>query len=44
MKRLEKYVFPKLVEQKKIAGYLFAGAWYDVGNPEIYKQAVAEYK
>lgn len=43
-KRLEKEVFPKLVEQHKLAGYLFAGAWFDVGNPEIYKQAVEGWK
>jgi len=44
MKRLEKDVFSKLVDQKKLAGYLFAGAWFDVGNPEIYQQAVKEWK
>jgi len=43
-KRLEKDVFPKLVEQRKLFGYMFAGQWYDVGNPEIYKQAVKEWK
>ncbi len=43
-KRLEKDVFPKLVEQRKLFGYLFAGQWFDVGNPEIYKQAVKEWK
>ncbi|MFA5022203.1 MAG: sugar phosphate nucleotidyltransferase [Patescibacteria group bacterium] len=43
-KRLEKDVFPKLVEQRKLFGYLFAGQWYDVGNPEIYQQAVKEWK
>lgn len=43
-KRLERDVFPKLVEQRKLFGYLFAGQWFDVGNPEIYKQAVKEWK
>jgi NDP-sugar pyrophosphorylase family protein len=43
-KRLEKDVFPKLVEQRKLFGYLFAGQWFDVGNPEIYQQAVKEWK
>lgn len=43
-KRLEKDVFPKLVEQHKLFGYLFAGQWFDVGDPEIYKQAVKEWK
>ncbi|MFA6382119.1 MAG: sugar phosphate nucleotidyltransferase [Candidatus Buchananbacteria bacterium] len=43
-KRLEKDVFPKLVEERKIFGYLFAGQWFDVGNPEIYKLAVKEWR
>lgn len=43
-KRLEKDVFPKLVEQRKLFGYMFAGKWFDVGDPEIYKQAVKEWK
>ena len=43
-KRLEKEVFPKLVEQRKLFGYLFAGQWFDVGNPEIYQQAVKAWR
>ncbi len=43
-KRLEKDVFPKLVEERKLTGYIFAGQWFDVGNPESYKQAVGEWK
>lgn len=42
-KRLEKEIFPKLVNEKKICGYLFEGQWFDVGNPEIYSQAVKEW-
>ncbi|MDX9893539.1 MAG: nucleotidyltransferase family protein [Patescibacteria group bacterium] len=42
--RLEKDVLPKLVEKRKLYGYMFAGQWFDVGNPEIYKQAVKEWK
>lgn len=42
-KRLEKDVFPKLVEQKKLSGYLFAGLWFDVGNPESYEQAIKHW-
>ncbi|MFA5021170.1 MAG: sugar phosphate nucleotidyltransferase [Patescibacteria group bacterium] len=42
--RLEKDVFPKLVEARKIFGYMFAGQWYDVGDPEIYKQAVKAWR
>ena len=43
-KRLEKDVFSKLVEQRKLFGYMFAGSWFDVGNPEVYEQAVKEWK
>lgn len=43
-KRLEKEVFPKLVEQHKLSGYLFAGQWFDVGNPDSYQRAVKEWK
>ena len=43
-KRLEKDVFPQLVEHRKLFGYMFAGQWFDVGEPEIYKQAVKEWK
>ena len=43
-KRLEKDVFPKLVEQRKLFGYMFAGLWFDVGNPEVYEQAVKNWK
>lgn len=43
MKRLEKEVFPKLVQQRKIFGYLFAGQWFDVGNPESYEQAIKHW-
>lgn len=43
-KRLEKEVFSQLVKQRKLAGYLFAGQWFDVGNPESYQQAVGEWK
>ena len=42
--KLERDVFPKLVEQGKLAGYLFAGQWFDVGNPASYEQAIKEWK
>lgn len=42
--KLEHDVFPKLVEQRKLFGYLFAGQWFDVGDPEIYQQAVKNWK
>lgn len=43
-RRLEKDVFPKLVQSRKLAGYLFAGQWFDVGNPGSYEEAVHEWK
>ncbi len=43
-KRLEQDVLMKLVEQRKLSGYMFAGAWFDVGDPEIYKEAVKDWK
>lgn len=39
-KKLEKDLFPKLVEQKAISGYVFAGHWFDVGNPTSYEKAI----
>ncbi len=42
--RLERDIFPRLVDQHKLFGYLFAGQWYDVGDPDVYKQAVKEWK
>ena len=42
--KLEHDVFPTLVEQRKLFGYLFAGQWFDVGDPEIYQQAVKNWK
>lgn len=44
MKRLEKEIIPELVKKKSINGYIFAGDWYDVGNPEVYKKAVKNWK
>lgn len=43
-KRLEKEVFPKIVEQGKLGGYLFAGQWFDVGDPNIYEKAVKNWR
>jgi NDP-sugar pyrophosphorylase family protein len=43
-KRLEKDIIPKLVLKNRLSGYLFAGQWFDVGNPEIYKQAIENWK
>lgn len=41
---LEKDVFPKLVKNKEIYGYVFAGSWFDVGTPTVYERALREWK
>jgi len=33
---LEREVFPKLVEEGKLCGYVFDGFWSDIGKPEDY--------
>lgn len=33
---LEREVFPKLVEEGKLYGYVFDGLWMDIGEPEDY--------
>lgn len=41
--QLERDVFPKLARERKLAGYLFEGRWYDVGTLEVYEQAVKDF-
>lgn len=41
---LEKDVFPKLIKEGKLSGYLFEGKWFDVGTPAIYEKAIREWK
>ncbi len=41
---LEKEVFPQLVSEKKIYGYLFSGKWFDIGTPQAYAQALKEWR
>src|SRR3989344_5708502 len=36
-------VIQKLVEQKKVSGFVFEGKWYDVGDPQNYEQAIKDY-
>ncbi|MDD4901346.1 MAG: sugar phosphate nucleotidyltransferase [Patescibacteria group bacterium] len=43
-KRLEKDIIPRLVQKNNLSGYMSAGQWFDVGNPEIYKQAIANWQ
>lgn len=33
----------KLVEQKKMSGFVYEGQWFDVGNPENYEKAIKEF-
>lgn len=42
--KLESDVFPRLIKESKLLGYLFEGKWFDVSSPEIYEQAVKEWK
>lgn len=39
---LEREVFPILVKEKKLFGYLFEGKWFDIGSPENYLEALKE--
>jgi len=40
---LEDDVFPKLAKQKKLSGYPFEGKWFDIGTPEDYERALANW-
>jgi NDP-sugar pyrophosphorylase family protein len=42
--RLETDVFPKLVKEDKVAGYIFEGQWFDVGTPKTYERAIKEWQ
>jgi len=37
-------VIQKLVNQKKVSGFVFEGKWYDVGDPQNYERAIKEFK
>jgi NDP-sugar pyrophosphorylase family protein len=41
---LEKDVFPELVRQGRLYGYLFEGQWFDVSTPEVYEQVLKEWR
>ena len=41
---VEEEVFPKLIKENKVKGYLFDGQWFDVGTPEIYQRAIKEWR
>lgn len=36
---MEREIFPKLVEEEMLWGYVFRGLWMDIGKPEEYLQA-----
>jgi mannose-1-phosphate guanylyltransferase len=36
---MEREIFPKLVEEEKLWGYVFNGLWMDIGKPEEFLQA-----
>lgn len=37
-------VFPKLVDDGKLAGYTFEGPWFEVSTPKNYEQAIKKWK
>lgn len=41
---LEKDILPKLIKDKKLSGYVFDGRWFDISTPEVYEQALQEWK
>ncbi len=41
---LEKDVFPRLAREGKLAGFPFAGQWFDTGTMERYEKAIQEWK
>lgn len=41
---IEKQIFPKIAEEKKLLGYSFTGQWMDTGTMERYAKAQKEWK
>ncbi|HNT29899.1 MAG TPA: sugar phosphate nucleotidyltransferase [bacterium] len=41
---LEKDVFPQLIDENKLAAYMFDGEWFDVGTPEAYERVLQEWR
>ena len=44
MTSLEKEVFPKIAEEKKLYGYLFSGKWFDIRTPKVYARVLKGWK
>lgn len=40
---LERSVFPNLIDQGVLNGYLFDGRWFDVSTPKAYERALREW-
>jgi len=36
-------VIKNMINQKKVAGFVFEGKWFDVGTPENYEEAIREF-
>ncbi len=41
---LEEDVFPVLAKARQLTGYPFDGRWFDVGTPDVYEQALKEWR
>lgn len=41
---LEQDLFPALAKNRKLCGYLFEGQWFDISTPEVYEQALKQWK
>ena len=41
---IETEVFPKLIEQNELYGYVMEGQWLPAGTPEEYERAIKEWK
>ncbi len=40
---LEEDLFPPLIDQRQLTGYLFEGKWFDISTPETYERALKEW-
>ncbi|MEX1112133.1 MAG: sugar phosphate nucleotidyltransferase [Candidatus Andersenbacteria bacterium] len=41
---LEQDIFPTLIEDGRLYGYMFEGQWFDVSTPETYEQVLKHWK
>lgn len=40
---LEEDLFPQLIAERQLTGYLFEGKWFDISTPETYERALKEW-